>query len=187
MRNFFNSDGGMVERNLLNTPRESENHEIARENGLPELGPMVNMPGQRFAGYIKTTVARGLPELADIAHTQFPGATVRTGAGGRPLITLPAGSTVAHMVPSPSWGDGPEFALEEEPAGGREFQLDAPGYSLRNALNDKVQNAPKAAAAAAALTPGLSVAGKILGAVGNYLTVEEIRKRLAQAAGSKQP
>ena len=115
---------------------------ISKENALPELPPFVDIPGASFP-YLKTMTARNSREMADIAGAQYPGATIRTGVTGRPLITMPASATHIEAHTAPSWGDGPDFALEEVPIGGQEFQLDAPDLTLRDVANGGAQTAWK--------------------------------------------
>lgn len=164
------------------------------ENGLPEIMPFVSIGGKENLPYLKSMFGRRLGEIADIARAQYPGASVRTGVTGRPIITMPPEATQWRPYPSPSWGDGPEFAMEEVPIGGREFQLDAPGVTLRDVANGggqtvikvgrALQQAARGAKAIGSLT-GLPAAGVVIGGAKGYFEADQLIGQLARKYGSR--
>lgn len=159
----------------------------------------MSVGGRESFPYFKSMFGRTLPEIADISRTQYPGASVRTGATGRPIITMPPDATQGRPYPSPSWGDvGPEFAMEEVPIGGQEFQLDAPGVTLRDVANGGGQTAAKVGSALQQATTGAKAAGwlsgspvapivgALIGGAKGYYEADEKIGRLARKYGAKR-
>ena len=162
--------------------------QIARDNALEELPPFVSVGGKEFLPYLKTMTGGSDKETAEIAEVQYPGSKVRMGKNGRPITTMPEGATRGG-----------------EPVGGREYQINAEGLSLRDLANGGPQMAAKvipAFAAAAAEWPAWAVtaaepylgtlAGDVLGVgagVGKFLDWQDVvtRGSLAHHFGSKQP
>lgn len=167
----------------------------AYENSLPEIRPFVSIGGKESFPYIKSMFGRNLREIADIARAQYPGAAVRIGVSGRPIITMPPEATQGRPYPSPSWGDGPEFAMEEVPIGGQEFQLDAPGVTLRDVANGggqtalKVYQALKKAAQIGTLASRFGgpagVVGALAGGAAGYYKADEKIAELARKFGAR--
>lgn len=119
---------------------DDREQEIAREDAMEELPPFVSVGDSENWPYWKTRDGATLKEIAAIAQTQYPGATVRIGQSGRPIIAMPSDTTRLKVRPINDWGSGP---LERENIGGQEFQLDAPGVTLRDVVNGGSQMAEK--------------------------------------------
>jgi hypothetical protein len=172
---------------------------VARENQREELSPFTSLSGSGASPYAKTMAGRSDKETAEIAQAQYPGATVRMGKNGRPIIKMPDGATRVERRPVTAWGDGPDYELVEVPIGGQEFQLNAPVLSMRDVANGggqeaiKVGNAmrevPTGAKAGFLMTesPVGAVVGALVGGAKGYFEGGQVIGKLARSFKSRQP
>ncbi|MHB1204797.1 MAG: hypothetical protein ACYCZX_04455 [Rhodospirillaceae bacterium] len=97
------------------------------------------------------------------------------------------------------WGDGPDYELVEVPIGGQEFQVNAPGLSMRDVANGggqeamKVGNAIREARNGAKVgalmteSPAGALAGALVGGAKGYFKADQAIASLAHQFKSGQP